>query len=123
MEKLQQLMDKANISEFNSKENENFDIEEFSQRYETLLKELKEKEVPNKIIFQEKQVELYKSIHNTYYHNKKPQHTVETLRSKEQFVAKLFNDNLSMRLSSEETQMKKLKSDYEKYKKKIKYQN
>ena len=43
MEKLQQLMDKANISEFNSKENENFDIEEFSQRYETLLKELKEK--------------------------------------------------------------------------------
>lgn len=118
VEKLQQLMDKANISEFNSKENENFDIEEFSQRYETLLKELKEKEVPNKIIFQEKQVELYKSIHNTYYHNKKPQHTVETLRSKEQFVAKLFNDNLSMRLSSEETQMKKLKSDYEKYKKK-----
>lgn len=69
VEKLQQLLDKVKISEFKSQGIEKFDIEEFSQQYENLLKELQEKEVPNKIIFQEKQVELYKSIHNTYYHN------------------------------------------------------
>lgn len=69
VDKLQQLLDKVKISEFKSQGIEKFDIEEFSQQYESLLKELQEKEVPNKIIFQEKQVELYKSIHNTYYHN------------------------------------------------------
>lgn len=72
VEKLQQLLDKIKISEFKSQGIEKFDIEEFSQQYENLLKELQEKEVPNKIIFQEKQIELYKSIHNTYYHNEKP---------------------------------------------------
>lgn len=83
MDKLQQLLDKVKISEFKSQGIEKFDIEEFSQQYESLLKELQEKEVPNKIIFQEKQVELYKSIHNTYYHNEKPYHTVGELQSKE----------------------------------------
>ena len=118
VEKLQQLLDKIKISEFKSQGIEKFDIEEFSQQYENLLKELQEKEVPNKIIFQEKQIELYKSIHNTYYHNEKPYHTVGELQSKEQYVAKLFNDNLSLRLSAEETRLKKLKRDYEEYKKK-----
>ena len=82
------------------------------------MKELQEKEVPNKIIFQEKQIELYKSIHNTYYHNEKPYHTVGELQSKEQYVAKLFNDNLSLQLSTEEARLRKLKRDYEEYKKK-----
>ena len=90
------------------------------EEYENLLKELQEKEVPNKIIFQEKQVELYKSIHNTYYHNEKPYHTVGELQSKEQYVAKLFNDNLSQQLSTEEARLRKLKRDYEEYKNKTK---
>ena len=51
VEKLQQLLDKVKISEFKSQGIEKFDIEEFSQQYENLLKELQEKEVPNKIIF------------------------------------------------------------------------
>lgn len=118
VEKLQQLLDKVKISEFKSQGIEKFDIEEFSQQYENLLKELQEKEVPNKIIFQEKQIELYKSIHNTYYHNEKPYHTVGELQSKEQYVAKLFNDNLSLQLSTEEARLRKLKRDYEEYKKK-----
>lgn len=120
VEKLQQLLDKVKISEFKSQGIEKFDIEEFSQQYENLLKELQEKEVPNKIIFQEKQVELYKSIHNTYYHNEKPYHTVGELQSKEQYVAKLFNDNLSQQLSTEEARLRKLKRDYEEYKNKTK---
>lgn len=119
VDKLQQLLDKAKVSEFESKQIEKFDLEEFSQAYEKLLKELDEKEVPNKIYFQEKQIELYKSIHSTYYHNKKPYHTIEELRSKEQYVAKLFNDNFSMRLSEEKEKLQKLKGDYEKYKQKV----
>ena len=118
MEKLQQRLKKIEILEFISGDTEKFDVEEFSQKYEELLIEIKEKEVPNKIIFQEKQIELYKSIHNTYYHNKKPCHTLEELRSKQQYVAKLFNDNLSIQLSSEEAKLEKLKSNYSKYKKK-----
>lgn len=118
VEKLQQRLKKIEILEFISGDTEKFDVEEFSQKYEELLIEIKEKEVPNKIIFQEKQIELYKSIHNTYYHNKKPCHTLEELRSKQQYVAKLFNDNLSIQLSSEEAKLKKLKSNYGKYKKK-----
>lgn len=112
------LLYRVKILEFKSQGIEKFDIEEFSQQYENLLKELQEKEVPNKIIFQEKQVELYKSIHRTYYHNEKPYHTVGELQSKEQYVAKLFNDSLSLQLSTEETQLRKLKRDCEEYKKK-----
>ena len=118
VERLQQLLYRVKILEFKSQGIEKFDIEEFSQQYENLLKELQEKEVPNKIIFQEKQVELYKSIHRTYYHNEKPYHTVGELQSKEQYVAKLFNDSLSLQLSTEETQLRKLKRDCEEYKKK-----
>lgn len=118
VEKLQQLLNKVKILKFKSQEIKKFDIEEFSQQYENLLKELQEKEVPNKIIFQEKQIELYKSIHSTYYHNEKPYHTVKELQSKEQYVAKLFNDNFSIQLSIEETRLKKLKDNYEEYKKK-----
>lgn len=40
VEKLQQLLDKIKISEFKSQGIEKFDIEEFSQQYENLLKEL-----------------------------------------------------------------------------------
>ena len=39
------------------------------------------------------------------------------LQSKEQYVAKLFNDNLSLQLSTEEARLRKLKRDYEEYKK------
>ena len=118
IDKLQKLLDKVKIFGFKSKQVENFNIEEFSQAYEGLMKKLDEKEIPNKIYFEDRQIELYKSIHNTYYHNKKPYHTVDQLISKEQFVIKLFNDNLSMKLSAEKEQLKKLKVDYEKYKKK-----
>ena len=107
VERLQQLLYRVKILEFKSQGIEKFDIEEFSQQYENLLKEL-----------QEKQVELYKSIHRTYYHNEKPYHTVGELQSKEQYVAKLFNDSLSLQLSTEETQLRKLKRDCEEYKKK-----
>ena len=118
VENLQQSLYTVKISEFKSQGIEKFDIEEFSQQYENLLKELQEKEVPNKIIFQEKQVELYKSIHRTYYHDEKPYHTVGELQSKEQYVAKLFNDSLSRQLSEEETKLRKLRIDFEEYKKK-----
>ena len=107
VERLQQLLYRVKILEFKSQGIEKFDIEEFSQQYENLLKEL-----------QEKEVELYKSIHRTYYHNEKPYHTVGELQSKEQYVAKLFNDSLSLQLSTEETQLRKLKRDCEEYKKK-----
>lgn len=54
------------------------------------------------------------------YHNEKPYHTVGELQSKEQYVAKLFNDNLSQQLSTEEARLRKLKRDYEEYKNKTK---
>lgn len=52
--------------------------------------------------------------------NEKPYHTVGELQSKEQYVAKLFNDNLSQQLSTEEARLRKLKRDYEEYKNKTK---
>ena len=118
VEKLQQLLKKIGIQEFKSQDIEKFSVEEFVQKYEELLIEIKKKEAPNKIIFQEKQIELYKSIHTIYYHNKKPWHTLVQLHSKEQYISKLFNDSLSIQLSAEETKLKDLKSNYGTYKKK-----
>lgn len=114
-DRLKKLLDKVGISRFSSQKKEEFDINEFSQEYKKILKQLQEKETPNTIVLKEEEIELYKSIHSTYYHNKKPKHTVEQLFSKEQYIAKLFNDKLSLRLSVERERVKKLKKEYEEY--------
>lgn len=113
--KLQKLMDEAGISKFESHKKEEFDINEFLKEYEAILIVIKNKEIPNKIDLSKEKIELFKSIHSTYYHNKKPKHSVEELRSKEQFIAKLFNDKLSLQLSIEKEKVNNLKKDYEKY--------
>lgn len=114
-EKLQKLLDKMGISNFSSNKDEAFSMDEFSKEYEKLMEIIRSKEIPNKIILKDEEVELFKSIHNKYYHNKKPWHTLEQLRSKEQYIAKLFNDNFSLQLSTEKEKLVKLKEDYGKY--------
>ena len=113
--KLEILLNKMEISTFASCKEEGFDINEFSEEYEKTLKVIHEKEVPNKIVLSEEEIDLYKAIHSTYYHNIKPKHTVYEIHSKEQYIAKLFNDKLSIQLSVEKEKVKKLKEDYKKY--------
>lgn len=117
-EKLKKLLSKLGIFNFSSNKKEEFNIDEFSMEYEKLMKMLQSKEVPNEIILKDEEIELYKSIHNKYYHNKKPWHTLEQLHSKEQYIAKLFNDKFSLQLSTEKEKLKKLEEDYGKYEKK-----
>lgn len=114
-ERLETLLHKVNISGFESHNEDNFDIKEFSDRFEVIQKEIREKENPNKVDLNEKEVELYKVLHSTYYHNEKPKHTVNEICTKEQYIARLFNDKLSLQLSSEKEKLKKLKDNYEKY--------
>ncbi len=114
-EKLRNHLIKLGISDFSSNPNEAFNVEEFSVKYEKLMEIIQGKEVPNKIVLKDEEIELYKSIHNKYYHNTKPGHTVEQLRSKEQYITKLFNDKFSLQLSTEKEKLKKLEEDYEKY--------
>lgn len=115
-EKLQKLLAKLRISEFSSNKNEAFNVDEFSREYEKLMEKIQSKAIPNKIILKDEEIELYKSIHNKYYHNKKPWHTLKQLRSKEQYIAKLFNDKFSLQLSMEKEKLKKLEEVFEKYK-------
>jgi len=114
-EKLQKLLAKLGISGFSSNRKEEFNMDEFSREYEKLMETIRSKEIPNKIILKDEEIELYKSIHNKYYHNKKPVHTLEELHSKEQYIAKLFNDKFSLQLSFEKEKLKKLEEDYGKY--------
>lgn len=76
-EKLHNQLIKLGISDFSSNTNEVFNVEEFSEKYEKLMETIQSKEVPNKIVLKDEEIELYKSIHNKYYHNTKPGHTVE----------------------------------------------
>lgn len=114
-EKLKNLLAKLGISNFSTDKNKAFNVDGFSKEYEKLMDIIQSKEVPNRIILKDEEIELYKSIHNKYYHNKKPVHTLEQLRSKEQYIAKLFNDKFSLQLSTEKDKLKKLEEDYEKY--------
>ena len=114
-EKLRNHLIKLGISDFSSNPNEAFNVEEFSGKYEKLMEIIQGKEVPNKIVLKDEEIELYKSIHNKYYHNTKPGHTVEQLHSKEQYITKLSNDKFSLQLSTEKEKLKKLEEDYEKY--------
>lgn len=71
-EKLCNQLIKLGISDFSSNPNETFNVEEFSGKYEKLMEIIQDKEVPNKIVLKDEEIELYKSIHNEYYHNAKP---------------------------------------------------
>lgn len=115
IERLETLLHKISISGFESHDKDKFDLKEFSDKFDLLQKEICEKVIPNKIDLSEKEVELYKTLHSTYYHNEKPRHTVNEVLSKEQYIAKLFNDKLSMQLSSEKEKLKELKDNYQRY--------
>ena len=117
-EKLQMLLAKFGISDFSSNKKEEFNMDEFLGEYEKLMEMIRSKEIPNKIILKNEEIELYKSIHKKYYHNKKPGHTLEELHSKEQYIAKLFNDKFSLQLSTEKEELKKLEEENGKYGKK-----
>lgn len=112
---LQTLLDKVGISKFESHKKEEFDINEFAEEYTVILKILHEKQIPNEVDLSGEKIELYKSIHHKYYKNEKPKHSLEELRSKEQYIAKLFNDKLSLQLSVEMERVSNLKKDYEEY--------
>ncbi|MDE7322640.1 MAG: AAA family ATPase [Lachnospiraceae bacterium] len=112
---LQTMLDKVGLAELMTQRKEEFDINDFLQQYEIMAMEIHKIAQPVQIDFGKEQIDLYKSIHSTYYHDKKPKHSVEQLRSKEQYIAKLFNDKLLMQLSAETEKVEKLKERYEEY--------
>lgn len=118
IDKLRRQLDSVKLSEFESKQVDKFEIEEFLEAYKRLQKQFKESIIPCTIDIKPEQIELYKSIHSTYYHNKKPYHKVEELHSKKQYVAKLFSDSLVTKLAEEKKKYKNLIDVDENYKKK-----
>lgn len=114
-ERLEKSLSKLNISRFESKDKENFDIKEFTAEFEVLQAKIQKREIPNRVDLSEKEIELYKEIHSAYYHDEKPKHTVADIQGKERYVTKLFNDKFFLQLSSEKEKIRKLEKDYKKY--------
>lgn len=114
-ERLEKSLSKLNISRFESKDKENFDIKEFTAEFEVLQAKIQKREIPNRVDLSEKEIELYKEIHSAYYHDEKPKHTVADIQGKERYVTKLFNDKFFLQLSSEKEKLRKLEKDYKKY--------
>lgn len=115
VDKLQTLLDKVGLAGLMTQRKEEFDSNDFLSQYEVIEMEIKKMEQPVQIDFTKEQIDLYQSIHATYYHDKKPKHSPDQLRSKEQYVAKLFNDKLLMQLSAETQKAQKLRESYDKY--------
>lgn len=114
-DKLQTLLDKVGLAGFMTQRKEEFDINDFLTQYEMIEMELKKMEQPVQIDFTKEQIDLYKSIYSTYYHDEKPRHSLEQLQGKVQYIAKLFNDKLLMQLSAESEKAEKLKEKYSDY--------
>ena len=116
--KLEQLLNRLGTSEFESHEESEFDIQEFSDMYDKLQETIKNKITPVKIDLSGEEIELFKIIHQKYYYNEKPKHTVNDIQKKERYIARVFTDKLSRKLIQDEGKVKKLKERYEKYKNK-----
>lgn len=115
VDKLQTLLDKVGLAGLMTQRKEEFDSSDFLSQYEVIEREIQKMEQPVQIDFTKEQIDLYQSIHATYYHDKKPRHSLEQLQSKEQYIAKLFNDKLLMQLSAETEKAKKLEENYRNY--------
>ena len=113
--KLEQLLNRLGMSEFESHEEGEFDIQEFSDMYDKLQETIKNKITPIKIDLSGEEIALFKIIHQKYYHNERPKHTVNDIQKKEQYIARVFTDKLSRELIQDEEKVKKLKENYEKY--------
>lgn len=109
------LFDKIGIKNFTTANEELFDINEFIREYERILIILQNKEIPNSIVLKEEEIDLYKSIHSTYYHNKRPCHTLVQLNSKSQYITKLINDKFSFQLSVAKKTLEKQKNRLDNY--------
>lgn len=109
------LFDKIGIKNFTTANEELFDINEFIREYERILIILQNKEIPNSIVLKEEEIDLYKSIHSTYYHNKRPCHTLAQLNSKSQYITKLINDKFSLQLSVAKKTLEKQKNRLDNY--------
>lgn len=114
-DRLQTLLDKVGLAGLMAQRKVEFDSNDFLPQYEMMEMELKKMEQLVQIDFTNEQIELYKSIHSTYYHDEKPMHTLEQIQSKEQYIAKLFNDKLLMQLSAETEKAEKLRENYNNY--------
>lgn len=84
--KLEQLLNKLGMSEFESHEEGEFDIQEFSDMYDKLQETIKNKITPIKIDLSGEEIALFKIIHQKYYHNGRPKHTVNDIQKKEQYI-------------------------------------
>lgn len=80
--KLEQLLNKLGMSEFESHEEGEFDIQEFSDMYDKLQETIKNKITPIKIDLSGEEIALFKIIHQKYYHNGRPKHTVNDIQKR-----------------------------------------
>ena len=107
-DKLEQLLNRLGMSEFESHKEGEFDIQEFSDMYDKLQETIKNKITPIKIDLSAEEIALFKIIHQKYYHNERPKHTVNDIQKKEQYIARVFTDKLSRELIQGREKVKKL---------------
>ena len=109
------MLNKLGIGEFKSHEEGEFDIQEFSYMYDTLQETIKDKITPIRVDLSGEEIALFKIIHQEYYHNERPKHTVNDIQKKEQYISRVFTDKLSRELIQNKEKLKELKEKYEKY--------
>lgn len=117
-EELLDVLKELGISDFYSLQTEPFNLEEFSTAFEKLEFRLQQCQKPNTIIISDEEIELYKSIHNTYYKNKPPVHSLEQLESKKQYIANQFLNDINKKLSDAKMQQNKISKELKKYEEK-----
>lgn len=113
-DELVEILNKLGLVEFSSKMTP-FNMEEFSVAFEILKTNLQQCKKPVKIVLSDEKVELYKTIHHTYYGNLPPTHTLEQLELKRQYIANNFLNNYNSKLSVAKTQQSKKSEALEKY--------
>lgn len=114
-DKLSELLEKLGITEFCSIQPASFSLDEFTLAYEKLKLLLQERKKPNAIIISDEELELYKSINYNYYGNTPPIHTLEQLKTKRQYLANRFLNNLNQKLTEAKAQLEKAKKERNNY--------
>lgn len=120
-EKLYELLNKWGINDFYSKNKYSFNLDEFFISFERIKGKLQQNVKPVKTFISNEEIEAYQFIHETYYNNKKPKHSINQIKYKRQYIANQFINSFSKMLVEAKTKYNKVSEKLNSYLQKSKF--
>lgn len=94
-DEIEDLLIGLDINNFSASKDVPFSLDNFIKDFDILKTKIEEKRKVVNVFLNDEEIEMFKNIHFKYYKNLKPEHTVEQIKKKKQYIAYVYLNQIN----------------------------